>query len=231
MIITDLGSGNSCRNSIDYAFRMIKAVVDLNLPDVVIKWQLFKHEGDNVPLSLEVFERAFKYAATWGIRTTASVFDKDSLDYLLTFPVPFIKLANKINSQILISDIPDDVPVIISTDKPDYKSARKLTDIIYTVSKYPAEEKDYDKFGDKLKQGLSDHTTSWQLYQKWHPEIYECHFVLEHDKNNPDGGSFSRLPEDFKNMNNEINIRPIAKGDVNKIKSEKIKFNHPTIED
>jgi sialic acid synthase SpsE len=204
MIILDLGSGNSCRNSIDYAFRMVKAVVDLSLSDVVIKWQLFKREGDNVPLSLEVFERAFKYAATWGIRTTASVFDKDSLDYLLTFPVPFVKLANKVSSQILIKDIPDDVPIILSTDKPDYKSARKLTDVIYTVSKYPAEEKDYDKFGDKLKQGLSDHTVNWKLYQRFKPAIYECHFKLK-DTTGNDAGAFARLPEQFAEMNKPIN--------------------------
>jgi sialic acid synthase SpsE len=202
MIILDLGSGNSCRNSIDYACRMVKAVVDLSLPDVVIKWQLFKHEGDNVPLSLEVFERAYRYAALFGIATTASVFDKDSLDYLLTFPVPFVKLANKVSSQILIKDIPDDMPIILSTDKPDYKSARKLTDVIYTVSKYPAEEKDYDKFGDKLKKGLSDHTTSWQLYQKWHPEIYEVHFRLFDTVGN-DAKAFARLPEQFIEMNKQ----------------------------
>jgi sialic acid synthase SpsE len=202
MIIIDCGSGNSCRNSIDYACRMVKEVFDLNLPDVVIKWQLFKHEGDNVPLSLEVFERAFHYAQIWGIATTASVFDKESLDYLLTFDIPFVKIANKLSSQILIKDIPDNLRVIYSTDKPDFKSTRKNTDIIYCVSKYPAEEKDYDKYGDKLKQGISDHTINFNLFKKYSPKIYECHFKLKDTIGN-DAGKFARLPEDFKYMNSE----------------------------
>jgi hypothetical protein len=126
MLILDLGSGNSCRNSIDYACQMVKAVADLQLPDVVIKWQLFKESGNNVPLMLEVFERAYRYAAIHGIRTTASVFDKDSLDYLLTFGVPFVKIVNRhIGSQMLVNDIPDEMPIVISVENPDFKTDRK----------------------------------------------------------------------------------------------------------
>ena len=204
MIILDLGSGNSCRNSIDYACRMVKAVADMGLLDVVIKWQLFKESGNNVPLMLEVFERAYRYAAIFGIRTTASVFDKDSLDYLLTFGVPFVKIVNRhIGSQRLVADIPDEIPIVVSVENPDFKTDRKLTDVIYCVSKYPAEEKDYDKFGDKLKKGISDHTTNFNLYRKYNPAIYECHFRLP-DTTGLDSGKFARLPEQFKEMNEDV---------------------------
>jgi sialic acid synthase SpsE len=200
MLILDLGSGNTSKNSIDYACQMVKAVADLKLPDVVIKWQLFKESGENVPLMLEVFERAYRYAAIFNIRTTASVFDKDSLDYLLTFGVPFVKIVNRhIGSQMLIADIPDSMPVVVSVENADFKMNRKNTDILYCVSKYPADEKDYAKFGDKLKIGISDHTTNFNLYKKYNPKIYECHFCLD-NSSGLDAGKFARRPKDFKYM-------------------------------
>ncbi len=81
MIILDCGSGNSCKNSIDYACKMVKSIVDLNLQNVIIKWQLFTKAGNNITLSHEVFERAYRYAAILGIRTTASIFDKKSKNF------------------------------------------------------------------------------------------------------------------------------------------------------
>lgn len=200
MIILDCAGGNNCKNSIDYACGMVKAISNLNLPDVVIKWQLFKEAGDNIPLNHEVFERAYRYAAILRLRTTASVFDKESLDFLMTFGVPFIKIANNAKSQALLDDIPENMPIIYSTDKPDFKLSRDNTNIIYCVSKYPAKEKDYDKFGDKLKKGISDHTINWNLYRKYKPEIYECHFCLD-DSTGLDAGEFARRPKDFLNMN------------------------------
>jgi sialic acid synthase SpsE len=201
--IFDCGSGNSCKNSIDYACKMVKAIADLGLNDVTVKWQLFKELGKNTPLSHEVFERAYRYGAVLGLRTTASVFDKESLDFLMTFGVPFIKLANNKQSQAMLDKIPESMPVVYSTDDPEFKTDRENTDIIYCVSKYPADLGDYYKFGDKLSNGLSDHTTSWALYQKHSPKIYECHFKLA-DTTGLDAGSFARLPENIKKMNEPV---------------------------
>jgi len=200
MIILDCGSGNSCLNNIDKACAMVKAVYDLAIPDSYIKWQLFKKAGNNISLSHEVFERAVRYAEVLHVKTGVSVFDKESLDFALKYGMYFIKLANNKDSQALLKDVPDYMRVIYSTNDPDFKTDRKNTDVIYCVSKYPASDKDYDKFGDKLKQGISDHTTSFALYKKYNPKIYEVHMCLERVKTNPDSGTFSRLPEQLKEL-------------------------------
>lgn len=200
MIILDCGSGNTCKNSIEYACRMVKEIAEIgSRQNIIIKWQLFKRAGDNAPLSLEVFERAYRYAAAMGMRTTASVFDKDSLDFLLTYDVPFIKLANTDASRMLAADIPEDRAVIISTDKPTLQAGSNFK-IMYCISEYPAKAKDYiDKFGDKLSVGLSDHTTDFELFKKYQPKIYECHVKLD-DSTGPDAGKFARTPEHLKEI-------------------------------
>lgn len=199
-IIIDCGSGNTCQNNIDTACKMVKEIADLAILETVIKWQLFKEAGDNIPLNHEVFERAYRYAAVLGLRTTASVFDKESLDFLLTFGVPFVKIANNQKSRDMLKFIPDAMPIVMSVDSTDEQKfhsrvgiseSKQKVNLIYTVSKYPASNKDYDKFGDKLKQGISDHTDNFDLYKKYKPEIYEFHFKLKDSKGN-DAGSFAR---------------------------------------
>jgi sialic acid synthase SpsE len=195
MIILDLGSGNTCRNDVDYARKMVKAVADLGIKDAVIKWQLFISAGANTPLSRKVFDDAFGYATSLGIKTTASVFDEDSLYFLLRYPVPFVKIANCPASKSTIPFIMGDIKAIISTDNPKikYSEDQDHTTTIYTVSKYPAEVEDYDVFGDKLKNGISDHTDNFDLYHKHKPKIYECHFKLD-DSTGLDAGAFARTP-------------------------------------
>ena len=41
---------------------------------------------------------------------------------------------------------------------------------------------------------ISDHTTDFQLYNKYKPKIYECHYKLE-DSTGLDAGEFARTPE------------------------------------
>lgn len=199
MFIIDAGSGNSA-STIDKACAMVKTVYDLAIPDSFIKWQLFKKAGNNIPLNHEVFERAVRYAEVLHVKTGTSVFDKESLDFALKYQMYFIKLANNKDSQALLKYVPDYMRVIYSTDDPDFKTDRKNTDVIYCVSKYPATEKDYEKFGDKLKIGISDHTTSFALYKKYSPKVYECHMCLTRDKNNPDSGMFSRTLDQLKEL-------------------------------
>ena len=191
MLIVDMGSGNTCQNSVDKACTMVKEIADLGIKDTVIKWQLFQKAGDNIPLNHEVFERAYRYAAILGLRTTASVFDNKSLGFLMTFGVPFIKIANTNNSKDMIKAIPETMPIVISTDDKDYKGSRDDAKIIYTISKYPADKKDYEKFGDKLKKGISDHTDNFDLYHKYKPEIYEIHYKPE-NATGLDAGKFAR---------------------------------------
>lgn len=195
MIIFDCGSGNTCKNSVESAMFMVLEFAKLKVPGAVFKWQLFEKAGDNVPLNLEVFERASRYAGVLGYRTAASVFDKSSLDYAMTMNVPFIKLANNKAAHALLKDIPEAMPVVISTDDPEYKTDRPDTKIMYCISQYPADPKDYEKkFGDKLMIGMSDHTTDWTLFNKYQPKVYECHVKLRSSEG-LDAGKFARTPE------------------------------------
>lgn len=200
MIIFDLGSGNSCQNVVDKAREMVLNLAQCKIPGAVAKWQLFEKAGSNLPLDKLVFDAAYYYAATVGINTTASVFDKESLDFLLdNYHPAFVKLANNPASHALLKYIPEHKRVIISTDKPDFKTDRDNTDVIYTVSKYPAEVKDYDKFSDKLKKGMSDHTTNFDLFWKYQPKIYEVHFKLEGSRG-LDAGPFARTPKQIEGL-------------------------------
>lgn len=200
MLILDMGSGNTCLNSIEIACQMVKQAADLNIKDTIIKWQLFTKAGDNIPLSHEVFERAYRYASVLGLRTTASVFDKESVEFLTTFGVPFIKIANTQASKDMIKLIPESMPLIISIDTADkfaLQVEKRDVKFIYCISKYPAKKEDYEKFGDKLKYGISDHTDNFDLYKKYKPEIYECHFKIGSSRG-LDAGSFARTSKQVR---------------------------------
>jgi sialic acid synthase SpsE len=191
MIIVDMGSGNTCGNSIETACSMIKALsdVDTRKHEVVIKWQLFEKAGKNIPLDLEVFERAVKYAAIFGYATTASVFDESSLDYLLTFNPMFIKISNGFK------------PTESMEEKmKDYKVIRSGKDLC-CISEYPAKKADYEsKFQpEQMKKGISDHTDSFDLFKKYSPKVYEVHFKLK-DSTGLDAGDFARTPEQMKEI-------------------------------
>ena len=202
MIILDFGSGNSCKNDWNIAKRMIDSLAEIDpLRKAIIKWQLFKEAIPNIPLLRSIFTMAENYACVqYGYMTTASVFDLDSLKFLLTFNIPFVKIPNRRDLDWLMGEVIRKIPVIRSIGKPTEETMDMLSSgasSLCCVSKYPAEDKDYEDFFPlmQLKYGISDHTTDWTLYRKYHPGIYECHFVLEHDSNNPDGGSFARTPK------------------------------------
>lgn len=201
MIILDFGSGNTCKNDTAYIRRMIDSLADVTpRRDIVIKWQLFTEAGENVPLNHHCFEFAYKYAQSKGFKTTASVFDKASLDYLLTFDVPFVKLACCELSHLLRGAIPRHIPIIKSmadiTVEPNENDNH-----LCCVRKYPAEFGDYrDMFYDDfLKLGISDHTTDFMLYRMYTPSIYECHYKLD-DSTGLDSGDFARTPEQLKEI-------------------------------
>lgn len=209
MFILDLGSGNTCKNNYDTIFRMIKSLSEID-PErkFILKWQLFKKAGENIPLLPAMFLQAYRIAKGLGYKTTASVFDKESLDYLLQYNIPFVKIANRSDLYWLIGEVPRKISVVVSTG-----NSKQANDFAWTpileymccISNYPTDLKDYENTFPKkdLSRGISDHTTNWDLFRKYKPKIYERHFKLE-DSTGPDAGPFARTPDQLKEIYNEI---------------------------
>jgi len=216
MRILDFGSGNTCKNDIGIIENMIDALAEVDKErKFIIKWQLFTIAGDNIPLKSSTFYHAYMYARKKGFYTSASVFDLYHLKYLLSPlfintslpPLLMIKIANKRELYYLVEEIPRKIPVIVSRSNnlyfsKEYKySSYKKEHSLCCISKYPAHIRDYDnKFdNDALLTGISDHTTNWDLFLKYQPEIYECHFKLS-DSEGLDAGDFARTPEQIKEI-------------------------------
>jgi len=202
MFILDFGSGNTCQNDWMYVKRMIDEFYKIFREkkckkEIVLKWQLFIHSENNIPLNRKIFETAFFYAWGIGFQTTASVFDESSLTYLLDFDIPFVKIANQEKSQKIKGWVPDDYKVIKSVGKPEDVGLNSMC----CVSKYPATVEDYEKtfFKTDLKKGISDHTIDWTLYHKYQPKIYECHYALD-DSTGLDAGPFARRPSQLREV-------------------------------
>ena len=207
MIILDFGSGNTCKNDPDYIIRMIDELdaVDSRKHEVIIKWQLFNRNiGKNEVLQSWAFSHAFNYATTKGYRTTASVFDKEALKFLLGFDVPFIKLANRPDLYWLAGEVPRKISLVISTDKRYDYNLDESVFMLHCISEYPATVEQYERefLGEQAKylsMGISDHTTDFTLYHKYEPDIYECHYKLA-DSTGLDAGDFARTPEQLKKI-------------------------------
>jgi sialic acid synthase SpsE len=181
---------------------MIHAVSEVD-PErkFTLKWQLFKKAGDNIPLAQSSFLTAYEIASKYGYQTTASVFDEESLNYLMKFDIPFIKIACVSELYPLIGLIPRRFSVIASIEHEyafvGYPGIIKLA----CIRRYPADASEYlDNFKKALYKGISDHTTNWNLFRKYSPEIYECHFCIRHNNTDPDSSAYSRTPEDLKQI-------------------------------
>jgi len=213
-IILDFGSGNTCRNDKTYIKRMydeLKAV-DRGNHNIVVKWQLFEQAGENIPLTHECFQYAYKYGRSIGYQVTSSIFDKPSLDFLLTFKVPFIKIANNRKLDRLIGEIPRKIPIYLSCgtseDVASYYAAMQLGEecgeVLLCVSQYPASMEEYEKtfpeyfstdvYNDSIVDNVSDHTANFDLWYRYQPEIIEWHYKLS-DSTGLDAGMFARMPE------------------------------------
>ena len=190
MIILDAGSGNTCKNDLDYVEKMIYELVkvDTGKHEICIKWQLFKDAPPNTPLDIRVFEFAYNYAETYGYQTTASVFDEKSLEYLMLYDVPFVKIANR-------PDLYHLAGVVAGFGVPALVSGRDM----FCVSEYPATVEQYEKLG--LYEGckISDHTTDFTLYHKYKPSVYEIHYKLA-DSTGLDSGEFARQATQLKEI-------------------------------
>ena len=95
---------------------MIDSMADLDTHknEIFIKWQLFREAGQNRPLGLQMFDYAYNYARERGYQTTASVFDLESLKFLMTYDIPFVKIANNERSADLTKYIPRGIDIITS---------------------------------------------------------------------------------------------------------------------
>lgn len=201
-IILDFGSGNTCKNSKDYIKRMIDELkeVDTRKHDVVIKWQLFESAGANIPLTRDSFIFAYEYALKHGYKTTASVFDIKSLEFLMRYEVPFIKIANNEDLYYLADYIPTTIPVYVSYKHKNNQLSGASVDLA-CVSQYPAMMSDYEEKFDKeeLENAISDHTTSFELFNKYNPKIVEWHYKLD-DSDGLDAGTFAKTPNDLREV-------------------------------
>lgn len=201
MFIAEVGSGNGNGNSIEYQKEIIDSIAEnKNDRTVVIKYQLFQDAPPNKPLKRAVFEKCFNYAKRKNIQVTASVFDIDSLRFLQEFDIPFIKIANNPKYYPLARGIK--TPLVISYSSVDEMGKRKDITPLCCVSRYPAQAIQYEKNFTSywLTQGISDHTEGFDLYHKYQPEVWEKHYCLKHDKNNPDAGVFAMTPDDWGEM-------------------------------
>src|SRR3990167_1815345 len=96
---------------------MIDTLADVDSKrQVTIKWQLWTRgtEPQCTRLNWALFKQAFIYAEGKGFRTTASVFDVEALRYLLTFDVPFVKIANRPYLRHLTRYVPRGIPIVYS---------------------------------------------------------------------------------------------------------------------
>jgi hypothetical protein len=206
--ILDMGSGNSCRNDQTIIKRMIDAVAEIDHKRIItLKWQLFIDEGQNVPLSHINFQYAYNYARLLGFKTTASVFDIPSLNFLLQYDISFVKIANRPDLYWLVGKVPREINVIVSSTKEDSNNFAwtPILEYMCCISKYPCNAKDYqDEFNiTDLWRGISDHTCDWKLYRKCRPDNYEVHFKLP-DSTGLDAGEFARTPDMLKEIYNDI---------------------------
>lgn len=201
-IILDIGSGKSLPDW-DTARKVIDAVaeIDTDKHEVVFKTQLFESAPPNEPLSHSLFCIIYNYAKERGYKCTSSVFDKPSLDFLLQFDIPFVKIACRPDLYWLIGEVPRRVPVYMSRSpianfrhNVDYY---KVNCVLYCVPEYPAKLENYPPL---VKYGYSDHTVGLELWNKYSPDIWEKHIVLTRDAGNPDSGSFALTPIDLKEI-------------------------------
>ena len=207
-IIIDIGGGNTHKNDWTYLKKMFDKLkkIDTGKHEIIIKHQLFNNAGDNIPLDREIFKKAYNYAKKLGYKTTSSIFDKESLDFLLQFDIPFVKIANNRKLDWLIGEIPRKIPIVISYGNVEELKLAENNNIqrLLCVSEYPATIESYEKAFDleyyiKCGYGISDHTIDFELFNKYNPDILEIHYKLE-DSTGLDAGEFAKTPKQLSEV-------------------------------
>ena len=208
--IFDVGSGASLPD-----FEAVIAIVDALEPilehkktnpdlEIIIKTQLFKDIPPNKPLERDVFLYLKNYGESKGFQVTASVFDMDSLSFLLVHDPCFVKIACRPDLYWLAGEVPRKIPIVVSYDVRDElvnwdRLPPKYNYPLACVPTYPAKIEDY-KFPGRLY--ISDHTVGLELFKQEAPVVWEKHFVLKkNDPTNPDSmGGFALDPEEIKQI-------------------------------
>jgi sialic acid synthase SpsE len=188
-LILEMQDGMMCKNSKSVVKDMIDAAIN-NISsniNLIFKWQLYtkiKTYVEIIPLKHEIFEFAYQYAALLGYKTTASVFDQESLNYLQKFNVPFIKIACKTDLYDFRKNmwsLDGNFKTVISVEnKNDFATMAASGSLLCCIPKYPAMISEYEsEFGELLYYGISDHTVGLDLYNKYMPVLYEKHFYMD----------------------------------------------------
>lgn len=206
-IILDFGSGNTCQNNPNIIKDMYDELDKVNTRkhEVIVKWQLFKKAPPNIPLSHSMFTFAYDYGRNLNYQVTASVFDKESLDFLLSFPsIPFVKIACRPDLYWLINEVPRKHIVYVSCNDTDTLPDDDKIEYLECVRNYPAKLSEYEKrfnwsMFTHLNHNVSDHTAGLDLYKKYRPIIWEKHYKLE-DSTGPDAGEFAITPGELKKI-------------------------------
>lgn len=194
-------SANTFRNDKTLIKRAIDEIqsFDKGKHKIVFKTQLFKEAGQNIPCTHDSFEYLYDYGNSKGYEVTSSIFDKESLDYLLRFKIPFVKIANRPDLYWLIGEIPRKNAVYVSGNKHLLSHIGLYYDrLLFCISEYPA---DICKYVQGMPLGystdyLSDHTIGLDLYKKYLPNIWEKHLKLS-DSTGLDAGPFAITPQEL----------------------------------
>lgn len=213
-LILDIGSGKSLNNvsrAVDMMYRV--GEMDVGKHKIVFKAQLFQEAPPNVPLAHEHFDCLYRYAERLGYPMTASVFDKESLAFLLRYRIPFVKIACRPDLYWLIAEVPRKIPVYVSYDSKGnhdlvHNEWEHISDVEYfaCVRKYPASVSDYSNLiretdgNYDYERCISDHTAGWELLRTYRPEAFEKHLCPQREADNPDSGPFSVTVEDLREV-------------------------------
>ncbi len=198
-IILDIGSGSNLPDA-ETAKRFIDAIAEIDSQQHMIRFktQLFTDIPPNKPLDHGVFEEAYWYASDKGYDLTSSVFDIESLEFLLGYDVPFIKIACRPGIYWMIDEVPGGTETYVSVDGPDQAQWADVK--LLCVPEYPAT---MDAYLTPLMHGhydgISDHTVGLDLYQKTRPNIWEHHIKLP-DTEGPDAGEHALLVDELRTI-------------------------------
>jgi hypothetical protein len=202
-IILDVGSGNTL-TSVDVARKMVDEIkaIDTGKHEIIFKTQLFVDQPPNRPLDPHIFDFLYNHANKNGYKCTSSVFDMCSLNMLLRYDIPFVKIACRPDLYWLTGEVPRKVPVYVShVPVPlgcwpkDVNNFLDNLSLFECVSEYPAEPDSY--LGNEMC--ISDHTVGLGLFHKYHLAKWEKHLRLP-ETTGPDAGPFAILPSELKEI-------------------------------
>lgn len=184
---------------------------DIGIHKVVLKSQLFEIAGKNLVQDRGMFALAAQWAWEYcGYKTTSSVFDRRSVDFLLNLPLPyelpFVKVAATPAQRRILDWIPRGVKVYMSvTDVEEYLEEEQSIITLFTVPKYPAELSDYSSINNERDKRISDHTPGLELFNAYRGTIaiWEKHIRWNEwleagqPKSSPDDGPFALYPDEM----------------------------------